>query len=133
MYESIHYLLNARFNVYFIIASNQFLSTSGTNGLKPSEPSAPRTDQPPARGGRLVYLSRRTVIIGTPLRNKDIPTKSPYPFQNPSKHVKAHTFSKKVSGPPGSNTSLQYITVTKSSVSERLMMLCVYPGNICTA
>ena len=33
------------------------------------------------------------------------------------------TTSKKVSGRPGSNTSLQYITVTKSSVSERLMML----------
>ena len=45
------------------------------------------------------------------LRHKHILTKSPTPFQNPSKHVKAHTFSKKVSGRPGSNTSLQYITV----------------------
>lgn len=35
------------------------------------------------------------------------------------------TTSKKVSGRPGSKISLQYITVTKSSVSERLMMLCV--------
>ena len=35
------------------------------------------------------------------------------------------TGSKKVSGLPGSKTSLQYITVTRSSVSERLMMLWV--------
>lgn len=33
------------------------------------------------------------------------------------------TGSKKVSGRSGSNVSLQYITVTRSSVSERLMML----------
>ena len=35
------------------------------------------------------------------------------------------TGSKYVSGRPGSNTSLAYITVTRSSVSERLMMLWV--------
>ena len=96
-----------------------------SSGLQPLEPSAPRTDQPPARGGRLVCLSCRTIILWASLRHKHIPTKLPHPFQNPSKHAKAHTFSKKVSGRPGSNTSLQYITVTKSSVSERLMMLCV--------
>ena len=119
--------------------------------------SAPRTDQPPARGGRLVCLSCRTIFLWPSMRDKYIRAKLPEqreqiklawglpsregsrrsqlpnPFQKPSKHVKAHTFSKKVSGRPGSNTSLQYITVTKSSVSERLMMLCVKPGNICTA
>ena len=36
-----------------------------------------------------------------------------------------YTTSKKVSGFSGLNISLQYITVTKFSVSERLMMLCV--------
>ena len=39
-----------------------------------------------------------------------------------------HTGSKKVSGLFGSKTSLQVITVTRSSVSLRLMMLCVQPG-----
>lgn len=34
-----------------------------------------------------------------------------------------YTFSKNVSGCPGSKTSLHVITVTKSSVSDRLMML----------
>ena len=32
----------------------------GTNGLQPLEPSTPRTNQPPARGVRLVFLSHRT-------------------------------------------------------------------------
>lgn len=41
-----------------------------------------------------------------------------------------YTFSKKVSGLFGSNTSLQVITVTRSSVSDRLTMLCVQPGII---
>ena len=44
--------------------------------------SAPRTDQPPAVGGRLVCLSCRTVIFGPPLRNKDIRAKSPNTFQD---------------------------------------------------
>ena len=39
-----------------------------------------------------------------------------------------YTGSKKVSGFFGSNTSLQVITVTRSSVSDKLMMLCVHPG-----
>ena len=39
-----------------------------------------------------------------------------------------HTGSKKVSGLFGSKISLQVITVTRSSVSLRLMMLCVQPG-----
>lgn len=34
-----------------------------------------------------------------------------------------YTFSKKVSGCPGSKTSLHVITVTRSSVSDRLMIL----------
>ena len=42
----------------------------------------------------------------------------------------AHTFSKKVSGCFGLKISLHVITVTRSSVSERLMMLCVQPGII---
>ena len=131
---------------------NSFLSVSMLQDQHPisaAEPSAPRTDQPPAKGGRLVCLSCRTVIFWPSLRHKHIRAKLPeqrertklawglpsressrrsqlpHPFQKPSKHVKAYTFSKKVSGRPGLNTSLQYITVTKSSVSERLMMLCV--------
>ena len=131
---------------------NSFISVSMLQGQHPisaAEPSAPCTDQPPARGGRPVCLSCRTIILWPPLRHKNIRAKLPeqreqtklawglpsregsrrsqlpHPFQNPSKHVKAHTFSKKVSGRPGLNTSLQYITVTKSSVSERLMILCV--------
>ena len=44
--------------------------------------------------------------------------------------VLRHTFSKYVSGFCGSKISLQYITVTRFSVSDRLMMLCVYPGNM---
>ena len=131
---------------------NSFISVSMLQGQHPisaAEPSVPRTDQPPARGGRLVCLSCRAVILWPSLSHKHIRAKlpeqreqtklawglpsregsrrsqRPYPFQNPSKHVKAHTFFFFLSGPPGSNTSLQYITVTKSSVSERLMMLCV--------
>ena len=42
----------------------------------------------------------------------------------------SYTTSKKVSGLFGSNTSLQVMTVTRSSVSDRLMMLCVQPGII---
>ena len=41
-----------------------------------------------------------------------------------------YTFSKKVSGLLGSNTSLQVITVTRSSVSDKLIILCVQPGII---
>lgn len=48
--------------------------------LQPLEPSAPRTDQPLARGGRLVCLSCHTIIFGTPLRNKHIRAKSPNTF-----------------------------------------------------
>ena len=44
-----------------------------SSGLQPLEPSAPRTDQPPARGGRLVCLSYRTIIFRTPWWNKDVP------------------------------------------------------------
>ena len=40
------------------------------------------------------------------------------------------TFSKNVSGRFGLKISLHVITVTKSSVSERLTMLCVQPGII---
>ncbi len=40
-------------------------------------------------------------------------------------HILYLTGSKKVSGFSGLNISLQYITVTRFSVSERLMMLCV--------
>ena len=39
--------------------------------------------------------------------------------------VRYLTFSKKVSGLFGLKISLQYMTVTRSSVSERLMMLWV--------
>ena len=35
------------------------------------------------------------------------------------------TFSKNVSGLSGSNCSLAHITVTRSSVSDKLIMLCV--------
>ena len=42
------------------------------------------------------------------------------------------TGSKYVSGRLGLNISLQYITVTRSCVSERLMMLWVYPGSMMT-
>ena len=48
-------------------------------------------------------------------------------------HIRYFTGSKKVSGLLGLKISLQYITVTRSSVSERLMMLCVYPGSMWTA
>ena len=41
-----------------------------------------------------------------------------------------YTFSKNVSGLFGSNTSLQVMTVTRSSVSDRLIMLWVQPGII---
>ena len=44
-----------------------------------------------------------------------------------------YTFSKNVSGFFGSKISLQVMTVTRSSVSERLMMLWVHPGIIYTA
>ena len=47
--------------------------------------------------------------------------------QNHQPH-QSFTFSKNVSGLFGSKISLQVITVTKSSVSLRLMMLCVQPG-----
>ena len=40
-------------------------------------------------------------------------------------YVFLSTFSKNVSGRVGSKHSLQYITVTRSSVSDRLMMLWV--------
>ena len=40
-------------------------------------------------------------------------------------HIAYFTGSKNVSGLLGLKTSLQYITVTRSSVSERLMMLWV--------
>ena len=40
---------------------------------------------------------------------------------------KFQTFSKNVSGFFGSKTSLQVMTVTKSSVSDSLIMLCVHP------
>ena len=39
------------------------------------------------------------------------------------RNLENYTFSKNVSGWFGSNTSLQVITVTRSSVLERLMML----------
>ena len=45
----------------------------------------------------------------------------------------SHTGSEKVSGRAGSKISLAHITVTGSCVSDRLMMLWVYPGSICTA
>ena len=41
-----------------------------------------------------------------------------------------YTVSPKVSGLPGSNCSLAHIKVTKFSVSDRLMILWVYPGSI---
>lgn len=41
-----------------------------------------------------------------------------------------YTGSKNVSGCPGSKISLHVITVTKSSVSDKLMILCVHPGII---
>lgn len=44
-----------------------------------------------------------------------------------------HTGSPNVSGCPGSKISLQVMTVTRFSVSLRLMILCVHPGIICTA
>ena len=47
----------------------------------------------------------------------------PFNFRNSCAHY--FTGSKKVSGLFGLKISLQYITVTKSSVSERLMILCV--------
>ena len=40
------------------------------------------------------------------------------------------TGRKYVSGLSGLNISLQYITVTRFSVSLKLIILCVYPGNI---
>ena len=40
-------------------------------------------------------------------------------------HPSRQTFSPNVSGRAGSNCSFAHITVTRSSVSERLMMLCV--------
>ena len=46
---------------------NSFISVSmlqGQHPIRATEPSAPRTHQPPARGGRLVCLSCRTVIFG---------------------------------------------------------------------
>ena len=39
-----------------------------------------------------------------------------------------HTGKKKVSDLAGLKTSLHVMTVTRSSVSLRLMMLCVHPG-----
>ena len=39
-----------------------------------------------------------------------------------------YTFSANVSGCSGLKISLQVITVTRFSVSDRLMMLCVQPG-----
>ena len=45
-----------------------------------------------------------------------------------STSISSHTGSKKVSGWFGSKISLQVMTVTKFSVSDRLMMLCVQPG-----
>lgn len=55
--------------------------------------------------------------------------KSPVAFStarlNESAEQKTQTSSKNVSGREASNTSLQYITVTKSSVSLRLMILWV--------
>ena len=44
-----------------------------------------------------------------------------------------HTFSKNVSGFSWLNISLHVITVTRSSVFDRLMILCVHPGIIYTA
>ena len=41
-----------------------------------------------------------------------------------------YTFSKNVSGCSGSNDSFAHITVTRSSLSDKLMMLCVYPVGI---
>lgn len=46
----------------------------------------------------------------------------------PDPNAVIQTFSKNVSGLCGLNTSLQVITVTRFSVSDRLMMLCVQPG-----
>ena len=41
-----------------------------------------------------------------------------------------YTFSKKVSGWVGSKISFAHMTVTRFSVSDRLMMLCVYVDKI---
>ena len=41
-----------------------------------------------------------------------------------------YTFSPKVSGLSGSNCSLSHITVTRFSVSDKFIMLCVQPGII---
>lgn len=47
-----------------------------------TEPFAPRTDQPPARGGRIVCLSCRTVIFGPSLRHKHKVNKLPQSFKD---------------------------------------------------
>lgn len=43
-------------------------------------------------------LTSISVLLRASLRHKHIRAKRPHSFQNPSKHAKAHTFSKNVSG-----------------------------------
>ena len=55
----------------------------------------------------------------------DLPAPITTPAERKSEVINYLTTSKKVSGLFGSKISLQYITVTRFSVPERLMMLCV--------
>ena len=71
----------------------------------------------------LQYMKKSPVAFSTARLNESAE-------QNSLTSQFGYTFSKNVSGLLGSKISLQYITVTRFSVSLKLMMLWVYPGSM---